>query len=60
MKHQIMRGNEQTLESGMVFTVEPGLYRLGECGVRIEDDIVVTDHGMECLTSFPRDLRIVG
>ncbi len=57
---QIMRGNEQTLESGMVFTVEPGLYRLGECGVRIEDDIVVTDHGMECLTSFPRDLRIVG
>lgn len=57
---QIMRGNQQMLERGMVFTVEPGLYRLGECGVRIEDDIVVTETGMECLTSFPRDLRIVG
>ncbi len=44
----------------MVFTVEPGLYRMGECGVRIEDDVVVTDEGMECLTNFSRELRIVG
>lgn len=57
---QIMRGNHAVLEAGMVFTVEPGLYRLGECGVRIEDDIVVTEDGMECLTNFSRELRIVG
>ena len=44
----------------MVFTVEPGLYRLGEIGVRIEDDIAITADGAECLTSFPRDLRLVG
>lgn len=56
----IMRGNQTALEPGMVFTVEPGLYRQGECGVRIEDDVVVTRTGMECLTAFPRDLRIVG
>ena len=56
----IMRGNHEVLETGVVFTVEPGLYRQGECGVRIEDDVLVTDDGIECLTSFPRELRIVG
>jgi Xaa-Pro dipeptidase len=57
---QIMRGNHTDLEPGMIFTVEPGLYRPGECGVRIEDDVVVTEDGIDCLTSFSRDLRIVG
>ncbi len=57
---QIMRGNRVELTSGVVFTIEPGLYRQGECGVRIEDDVLVTDDGIECLTSFSRDLRIVG
>lgn len=57
---QIMRGNMDVLEPGMVFTIEPGLYRDGECGVRIEDDVVVTEDGIECLTSFSRELRIVG
>ena len=57
---QIMRGNTQMLEPGMVFTVEPGLYRLGEVGVRIEDNVAITPGGCEVLTSFPRELQIVG
>ena len=56
----IMRGNHQVLEPGMVFTIEPGLYHAGRIGVRIEDDVVVTETGVDSLTSFPRDLRIVG
>jgi Xaa-Pro dipeptidase len=57
---QVMEGNTAKLEPGMVITIEPGLYRPGECGVRIEDNIVITDKGHNCLTSFPRDLRIIG
>jgi Xaa-Pro dipeptidase len=57
---QIMRGNSQILEPGMVLTIEPGLYREGEAGVRIEDDVVITENGIECLTTFPRELRLVG
>lgn len=57
---QIMRGNKTELEEGFVYTIEPGLYRLGECGVRIEDDVLVTENGIDCLTSFSRELRLVG
>lgn len=56
----IMEGNPAPLEPGMVFTVEPGLYRAGRIGVRIEDDMLVTATGAESLTVFPRALRIVG
>ncbi|MBZ0306341.1 MAG: Xaa-Pro peptidase family protein [Anaerolineae bacterium] len=56
----IMRGNLEKLEPGMVFTVEPGLYKPGSIGVRIEDNVVVTDSGVDTLTTFDRDLRIIG
>ena len=55
----IMRKNYEKLESGMVLTIEPGLYNYGELGVRIEDDVLITDKGYNCLTSLPKDIQII-
>src|SRR5216117_1199585 len=43
-------GNTTRLEPGMVFTIEPGIYQLGKFGVRIEDDCIMTDRGVEVLS----------
>jgi len=56
-----MRGdNMQLLEPGMAYTVEPGIYLPNRNGVRIEDNIVITESGADCLSDMPREIRVVG
>lgn len=56
-----MRGdNMQILEPGMAYTVEPGIYLTNRNGVRIEDNMVITETGAESLSDMPREIRVVG
>jgi Xaa-Pro aminopeptidase len=52
----IVAGNDLPLEPGMAFSVEPGIYLPGRWGARIEDIVVVTDHGVASLNNQPHDL----
>ena len=51
---------ENPLVEGAVVTVEPGIYRPGWGGVRIEDDVHLGAGGPQVLTSFPRELIEIG
>jgi Xaa-Pro aminopeptidase len=48
--------SQDTLEKGCVITVEPGIYLPGQCGIRIEDTVLVHEDGCEPLFSAPKEL----
>jgi Xaa-Pro dipeptidase len=56
----IRSDNMQLLEPGMAFTVEPGIYLPNRNGVRIEDNVVITESGADVLSDLPREMRVVG
>ena len=51
--------NQDKLQAGMTFTIEPGIYLPNKGGVRIEDDILITEDGHELLTNYPKELQII-
>lgn len=55
----IVAGNGLTLEPGMAFSVEPGVYFAGRWGARIEDIVVVTDDGCVSMNNQPHELVVV-
>jgi Xaa-Pro aminopeptidase len=49
--------DDTIIESGMVFSVEPGIYVKGLGGFRLSDTVLVTDTGIEQITYYPRDIE---
>ena len=52
----LVPGNDAALDEGMVFTIEPGLYRTGRGGIRLEDDVLVARDGPVTLCSLGLEL----
>lgn len=55
----IFRENTLELQAGMCFTIEPGIYLPDRGGVRIEDNVIVSDSGCETFSSLSSELRIL-
>ena len=56
----IVEGNTLPLAAGNTITIEPGIYIPGLGGVRIEDDLLITENDAESLTTYDRDMRSIG
>jgi D-alanyl-D-alanine dipeptidase len=55
----IVAGNDLPLAAGMAFSVEPGIYFPGRWGARIEDIVIVTEHGAMAVNNRPHELIVV-
>jgi len=53
----INKGNTSPLRPGMVFTIEPGVYLPGKMGARLEDNLIITQSGVENTVSLPKTLN---
>ena len=51
--------SETVLETGMVFSIEPGIYLPGRFGIRLEDIVILREEGPEIFSDLPRDLTVI-
>ena len=56
---RLSKQGDTALETGMVVTVEPGVYVPGAVGVRIEDLVIVSDEDAEVVSTLPKDLQVI-
>ncbi len=56
---RIAKGCSQIIEKNMPFTIEPGIYRKGKWGIRIEDTVVWDGDKVQMLTKSPKELKIL-
>ncbi|MEX0338642.1 MAG: M24 family metallopeptidase [Arenibacterium sp.] len=52
--------SETVLETGMVFSIEPGIYLPDRFGIRLEEIVILREDGPEILSDLPRDLKVIG
>lgn len=52
-------GSSIVAEEGMIFSIEPGIYVSGKCGVRIEDLVLVTKDGCQVLNGYTKELQVI-
>lgn len=55
----LTEANTLPIQAGMIYTIEPGIYVPEVAGVRIEDDVYITETGHEILTKYPKTLQII-
>ncbi|HPZ09358.1 MAG TPA: Xaa-Pro peptidase family protein [Candidatus Eremiobacteraeota bacterium] len=58
-KPYLVKGNKNTLEPGNVFTIEPGIYLPGKFGIRIEENVLITEDGRKVLSRKPTSPTII-
>lgn len=55
----ITSASDTVLETGMVFSIEPGIYLPGRFGIRLEDIVILREDGPEVFSDLPRDLTVI-
>lgn len=51
--------SQTVLDTGMVFSIEPGIYLPGRFGIRLEDIVILREDGPETLSELPRTLKVI-